>query len=1056
MARKNWMKKVNKKRRAASRRRLGCESLEDRRVLATLTVTSLADAGAGSLRDAIATSNANGEDDTILFDASVAGGTVSLTSGALTIGETGFATTITGSGETLDAGGTSGVVVVDDGDGYVQTAGVVATISNVTITGGDVSYDSGSTQYTGGGIQSGEELILDNVTITGNTGDFGAGVANAGGLLTVTDSMITNNVGQANGGGLYATGMYHDTTITNTTISGNSTGSFQNGPYASTGGGVRITDGTTTITNSTLSGNTSDTTGTLYDYGGYGGNLYATGYATVNIVDSDLLNGIATSGDGASGRGGNLQVGGYANVTVDNTTIDGGSSAPGGGLGGNILFGGTSLTITNNSVVSGGTGMRGGGLYAFAGGSVLIDGGSTVSGNTATLFGGGITVAPGGDVTLDAAVISGNTVDPASGLPWGGGAFVGGAYGTPAAVLNVTNGTVFDGNSAPGNGGAIGGLPLGTAASGEPDVPWMNVNISDSTLSNNSAGNDGGAVHTPRGGQLSVSGSTLTGNTAVGDGGALRSFGYGCGVGAISGYQAICAGTTGTGETITNVINSTFDNNSGQYGHIVGSQYVGDPDGDGAVEFFDGPSVVTITGSTLSNSTTSGGIDVTQSSLTLIESTISGNTIATDGGGVGLFVFTGYGGTNTYFFNSQNSTITDNDSGLSGGGIYSSYYGEVNLTGTIVSGNTQVTGGDVYGGAATSTAVDTLIGNATLSAFQGLADGVLIGDTGSPVDALLGPLANNGGPTPTHLPLTGSPAIDANVSNTSATDQRGAARPFGAAADIGSVEAGASVPVDVDCDFDGDGNCDGTDIDALQADAVAGLDSPQFDLDGDGDVDMDDRDQWLFDAGVMNGFPTTGYLPGDFNLDGSVDVSDFNIWNGNVFTANSAWTAGDYTLDGFVDVSDFNIWNANVFTAASVVDGSGNFDTPRAAGAEFAGSVNTAPAAQVRAEALQNKLEFKTTFEGEIAQKAINQRSISVQGLANAEASSPTTFVSLAEIETSDVPAANTIGVNSVEGTKATEATVNSGYEVESTADNRLRVAQTAQIDAVFANLGGL
>jgi transposase-like protein len=62
-------------------------------------------------------------------------------------------------------------------------------------------------------------------------------------------------------------------------------------------------------------------------------------------------------------------------------------------------------------------------------------------------------------------------------------------------------------------------------------------------------------------------------------------------------------------------------------------------------------------------------------------------------------------------------------------------------------------------------------------------------------DAMLGPLQDNGGSTETHdlLPgsvsIPGSPAIDAgdNV-NCPATDQRGVARPQGAACDIGAVE----------------------------------------------------------------------------------------------------------------------------------------------------------------------------------------------------------------------------------------------------------------------------
>ncbi len=57
-------------------------------------------------------------------------------------------------------------------------------------------------------------------------------------------------------------------------------------------------------------------------------------------------------------------------------------------------------------------------------------------------------------------------------------------------------------------------------------------------------------------------------------------------------------------------------------------------------------------------------------------------------------------------------------------------------------------------------------------------------------DAMLGPLADKGGPTDTHDLLPGSPAIDAGspACPPPATDQRGVARPQGAACDIGAVE----------------------------------------------------------------------------------------------------------------------------------------------------------------------------------------------------------------------------------------------------------------------------
>ena len=62
------------------------------------------------------------------------------------------------------------------------------------------------------------------------------------------------------------------------------------------------------------------------------------------------------------------------------------------------------------------------------------------------------------------------------------------------------------------------------------------------------------------------------------------------------------------------------------------------------------------------------------------------------------------------------------------------------------------------------------------------------------VAPLLGLLADNGGPTQSHLPLTGSPAIDAgDPAGLLTLDQRGFARPQNSRSDIGAVEAMAPI-----------------------------------------------------------------------------------------------------------------------------------------------------------------------------------------------------------------------------------------------------------------------
>jgi hypothetical protein len=85
-----------------------------------------------------------------------------------------------------------------------------------------------------------------------------------------------------------------------------------------------------------------------------------------------------------------------------------------------------------------------------------------------------------------------------------------------------------------------------------------------------------------------------------------------------------------------------------------------------------------------------------------------------------------------------------------------------------------------------------LIGDGT--GMSGLSNGVngnLVGSASAPIDPLLGPLQDNGGPTQTMALLAGSPAIDAgdpNYTGPPFTDQRGFARVYNGRIDIGAFE----------------------------------------------------------------------------------------------------------------------------------------------------------------------------------------------------------------------------------------------------------------------------
>jgi Ca2+-binding RTX toxin-like protein len=175
--------------------------------------------------------------------------------------------------------------------------------------------------------------------------------------------------------------------------------------------------------------------------------------------------------------------------------------------------------------------------------------------------------------------------------------------------------------------------------------------------------------------------------------------------------------------------------------------------------------------------------------LTIDRSTITGNTATKDfGGGVEFF------GSSTAPLTIRDSTISGNSvtTGLYGGGGLSFYSGSSRtVVNSIIADNAAPKGPDVYNfppGASTLNASFSLIENPS---------GVTL--TGGPnitgQDPKLGPLADNGGPTPTEALLVGSPAIDQGQA--SGVDQRGAPRPFDLAgvalagdndADIGAYE----------------------------------------------------------------------------------------------------------------------------------------------------------------------------------------------------------------------------------------------------------------------------
>jgi hypothetical protein len=183
-----------------------------------------------------------------------------------------------------------------------------------------------------------------------------------------------------------------------------------------------------------------------------------------------------------------------------------------------------------------------------------------------------------------------------------------------------------------------------------------------------------------------------------------------------------------------------------------------------------------------------GGGILNLGTLEVNNSTISGNRAGTFSGGIH----------NVGTLTVNNSTISGNSAGTDNGGIGNASAGTLTVNNSTISGNSANNNGGGIGNGSTATLNNTIVANNEGGNCAGLPvtdDGGNLEWPGNDcgfalsADPLLGPLADNGGPTQTHALQPDSPAIDAAVEcPPPATDQRGVSRPQGDACDIGSFE----------------------------------------------------------------------------------------------------------------------------------------------------------------------------------------------------------------------------------------------------------------------------
>ena len=356
--------------------------LEGRRLLLTITVTSLADTmtggvpTTGTLRWAVEQANAATGASTIDFDLTVfaAPQTITLMQGQLELSNTCKAETIAGpaAGVTIGAGGLSRVFQVD--------SGVTATLSGLTITGGN------PVKSKGGGLYNEGTTTLTDCTISANTAASGGGLATTGtslphpSTLTLAGCTISGNSADS-GGGVYTGDYVFTDNVSDCTISENSA--------SSVGGGLSdVNGGDETLTDCIISGNSA---------GDLGGGLYS-------FAEGDELNDCTISGNTAGGHGGGLDSGG-GGFYLYSSTISGNSAEYGGGLENDEFGYLTNCTISGNSAEF--VGGLNNSAKAFPTLNQLTVVACTISGNSTGNDAGGL--YNGGTATLTDTIVAANT-----------------------------------------------------------------------------------------------------------------------------------------------------------------------------------------------------------------------------------------------------------------------------------------------------------------------------------------------------------------------------------------------------------------------------------------------------------------------------------------------------------------------------------------------------------------------------------------------------------------------------------------------------------------------
>jgi predicted outer membrane repeat protein len=505
-----------------------------------------------------------------------------------------------------------------------------------------------------------------------------------------------------------------------------------NGLTSDDGGGIYNDHAILALSDCTITGNAASDGGGVYNDG-------FEGEAQLTIDSSSVSGNSATARFGSGGgiyNDGTFSEG-HATLQVNNSTISENiASFAGGGIDNE---GRASVTITNNTINDNSATILGGAIYndsvhSGLGARITVNS-STFSGNSAVRYGGAI-VNDCADIKSLAALTVNQSLFNNNSAGFGGGIYSDSLFGDAEVTLDDST---FSDNSASQSGGAVYNSP---SAYG-----FETMTANNSVFKNNTAGASGGAIYNDQGNSY-LTNCSISANTAQKTGGGIYNDGF-------------------DGTVRLEIDSSTLNGNLAQ----VGGGIYNDADHQGGTW------------------------------LDISNSTISANTASSDGS----LTSSGYGGglasngDNARFVSVEisNTTFSDNSASHVGGSIYNVGQNDQNavlvtLANTILKSGPL--GGNIFSNSAT---IESLGYNLSNDSSGGFLTGP--GDQTN-IDPMLGSLQDNGGPTFTHALLPGSPAIDAGDPNfvpPPLNDQRGPGfdRIVNGRVDVGSFEAQTSSPV---------------------------------------------------------------------------------------------------------------------------------------------------------------------------------------------------------------------------------------------------------------------